>query len=389
MDKKNIQLFVPTYNIEECMAEIKECLEIGWTGLGFKTIKFEDAWKAYTGLPNAHFLNSNTVGLQLAIKIYKHELKWNDGDEVITTPLTFVSTNHAILYENLKPIFADVDDTLCLSPKSVEERITPKTRAVMYVGMGGNAGKLNEIVALCKKYNLILILDAAHMTGTRYQGKHAGADIDCSVFSFQAVKNLPTGDSGMICFKDNRLDAEVRKWSWLGINKDTYSRMGTIGNYKWLYDVEYVGLKAHGNSIMAALGLVQLKYVDADNERRREIVELYKKLLSVEPNIRFIKLYDDCISSSHLFQIQVPKEFRNELIVYLNSKGIFPGVHYRSNIDYHMYNYAKGTCPNADDASNEIISLPNHMRLTDDDIHYVSDIILDFFKEQKPGVLRK
>src|SRR3990167_8071415 len=106
---KKIQLFVPAYHIDECLAEIRQCLEIGWTGLGFKTAEFEEAWKKYTGLPNAHFLNSNTIGLHLVVKIYKTKLGWQDGDEIITTPLTFVSTNHAILFENLKPIFADVD----------------------------------------------------------------------------------------------------------------------------------------------------------------------------------------------------------------------------------------------------------------------------------------
>ena len=378
---RNIQLFVPTYNIEECLSEIRECLEIGWTGLGFKTIKFEDAWKQYTKLPHAHFLNSNTVGLHLAIKIFKETLKWKDGDEIITTPLTFLSTNHAILYENLKPVFADVDETLCLDPESVLKKITSKTKAIMYVGMGGNAGQLDKIREICKKKGLKLILDAAHMSGTYYKGKHVGNDIDCSVFSFQAVKNLPTADSGMICYNDPDLDSKVRMYSWLGINKDTYSRAGSVskGNYKWMYDAEYVGLKAHGNSIIASIGLVQLKYLDKDNERRRVISGHYEKNLIKNENIRFIKYNKDCISSRHLFQIRVPENKRDELIVFLNSKYIFPGVHYRSNTEYGMYKYALGTCPNAELASKEIISLPLHMRLTDDDVNYVTENILSFF----------
>src|SRR4051794_21531508 len=113
---KPIQLFVPTFDVEGCLAEIRECLEVGWTGLGFKTVKFEEAWKAYTGLAHAHFLGSNTAGLHLAIKILKDELGWSDGDEIISTPLTFVSTNHVIVHEGLKPVFADIDETLCLSP---------------------------------------------------------------------------------------------------------------------------------------------------------------------------------------------------------------------------------------------------------------------------------
>src|SRR5262249_53711082 len=155
-----IQLFVPTFRIEECLAEIRECLEKGWTGLGFKTVQFEEAWKEYTGLPHAHFLNSATAGLHLAVRLLKDEGRWRDGDEVVPPPLTFVSPNHAILYEGLRPLFADVDEHLCLDPASVAERITDRTRAVMFVGTGGNTGQYERVVALCRERGLKLILDA-------------------------------------------------------------------------------------------------------------------------------------------------------------------------------------------------------------------------------------
>ena len=145
---KNLNLFVPKFRNDEIIEHITECLDKGWTGLGFKTVEIENKWKEYTELPHAHFINSNTSGLHLAIKILKDSNKWNDGDEIITTPMTFVSTNHAINYENLNPIFADVDDNLCLDPKSVEGLITKKTRAVIFVGIGGNTGQLNEIINL-------------------------------------------------------------------------------------------------------------------------------------------------------------------------------------------------------------------------------------------------
>ena len=135
-----IQLFVPSFRVNECLAQIRECLEKGWTGLGFKTIEFEKAWGEYTGLPHSHFLSSNTVGLHLALHVFKTRYGWNDGDEVIVTPLTFVSSNHAVMYEGLHPVFADVDDSLCMDPTDVERKITPKTRAVMFVGIGGNVG---------------------------------------------------------------------------------------------------------------------------------------------------------------------------------------------------------------------------------------------------------
>ena len=262
---KNINLFVPCFRNKEITEQITECLEKGWTGLGYKTNEIEDLWKQYTNLPNAHFLNSNTSGLHLAFKILKDANKWKDGDEIITTPLTFVSSNHAIMYENLKPVFADVDSFLCLDPKSVESKITKKTKAILFVGIGGNAGQYSKIVDICKRHKLKLILDAAHMSGTKISVgnniTHIGGESDVTVFSFQAVKNLPTSDSGMICFKNEDYDIMVRKLSWLGIDKNTYERTNNKGSYKWEYDLVDVGFKYHGTSIMASMAIVGLKYL--------------------------------------------------------------------------------------------------------------------------------
>lgn len=376
----SIQLFTPTFEVEECLAEIRDCLEKGWTGLGYKTVQFEDEWKKYVGLENAHFLNSATAGLYMAFEIFKNELKWDNKAEVITTPLTFISTNHAITKCGAKAVFADVDDTLCLDPKSVKEKINENTKAVCFVGLGGNIGNYDEIVKLCQKNNLLLILDAAHMAGTRYvNGEFPGKEADVIVYSFQAVKNLPTGDSGMICFKEKKYDDIARKVSWLGINKDTYLRTNSQGAYKWRYDVEYVGDKYHGNSIMAGIALAQLKYLDRDNAYRRQLAKWYKEALSVcKDKIRFVEINKNCESSCHLFQIMV--ENRDELMLALNQQEIYCGVHYVDNTQYRMYDYAKDTCPNAQYASNHVISLPMHMRLTHDDVKKITDAIIDFLK---------
>lgn len=367
-----IQLFVPTFRIEETLDEIRICLEKGWTGLGYKTLEFEEAWKQYTGLQHAHFLSSATAGLHLAVALLKHTDGWKDGDEIITTPLTFVSTNHAILYEKMTPVFADVDEYLCLDPASIEARITKRTRAVIYVGLGGNTGRLREVVEVCKKHNLRLILDAAHMTGTRWlHGGHVGGEADVSVFSFQAVKNLPTADSGMICFKEEKLDADARKWTWLGINKDTYSRTAAQGSYKWYYDVELEGFKYHGNSIMAAMGLVAIKYVDQDNAYRRQIATWYDEFLAEEPRIGRVPIAPDCEPSRHLYQVEVEK--RDEVMLALNQANIFPGVHYRDNTLYRMYRSGYGSCPRSHAASDRVVSLPMHMRLSYQQVVYIAE----------------
>lgn len=369
----SIQLFVPRFRVEECLEQIRECLLKGWTGLGFKTVEFEKAWSDYAGLPYSHFIASNTVGLHLALHQFKTAGGWADGDEVITTPLTFVSTNHAILYCNLKPVFADVDNFLCLDPDDIERKIGPRTRAVIFVGIGGNTGQYERVVELCKHYKLKLILDAAHMAGTRIRGRHVGAEADAAVFSFQAVKNLPTADSGMICFRDPEDDARARKLSWLGINKDTYARTTSQGAYKWMYEVEELGFKYHGNSIMAAIGLVQLKYLDQDNAYRRQLATWYESFLRDCPGVGLIDIAPGCESSRHLFQVRVKR--RDELILALNASGIYPGVHYRDNTEYRLYAQGRGQCPRAHVVSQEIISLPMNLMQTYADVAKISELV--------------
>jgi dTDP-4-amino-4,6-dideoxygalactose transaminase len=367
----NVQLFLPTFAIEECLAEIRECLEKGWTGLGYKTLDFEKAWCDYTGLPHSHFLNSATSGLHLAVNILKETEHWDEGDEIITSPLTFVSTNHVILYERLKPVFADIDQYLCLDPDDVERKISPRTRAVMFVGMGGNTGQYDRIERLCRERGLRLIIDAAHMTGTRLHDRTPNGDV--AIFSFQAVKTLPTADAGMICFADQRLDELSRKKSWMGINKDTYTRTSEGGAYRWLYDVESVGFKYHGNSIMAAIGLVQLRYLDRDTSYRRQVSDWYDAGLGESNRIGIVPTAPDCESSRHLYQIHL--ENRDEMILALNGCGIYPGVHYRDNREYRMFRQERDTCPNATRMSQRIMSLPLHMRLTRKDVDAVVERI--------------
>ncbi len=374
----SIQVLKPKFHVDECLEEIRECLEKGWTGLGFKTVEFEEKWKEYTRHSNAHFLNSATVGLHLAVEILKKENGWQNGDEIITTPITFVSTNHAILYENLTARFADVDEYLCLDPEDVERKINDKTRAVIFVGYGGRVGKLDKILEICKKYNLKLILDAAHMSGTRVNGVFPGTwnGVDVAVYSYQAVKNLPTADSGMICFKNSEYDNICRKLTWLGINKDTYSRTSNQGTYKWKYDVDYLGYKDHGNSIMAAIALVQLKYLDEDNAYRRKLASVYDEAFKNNKNIRVIDAPYKNECSYHIYEIEVND--RDGLMNRLAENDVYAGVHYRDNTEYKLYNYDYGKCPNAHRVSQRIITLPLHLYLTEEDIKNIAEIINDF-----------
>jgi dTDP-4-amino-4,6-dideoxygalactose transaminase len=366
---KKIQVLKPVYRVDECLSEIRECLDSGWTGMGFKTIELEDQWKAYTGLSYAHFLNSATSGLHLAIKVLKEKYNWKNTDEIITTPFTFISTNHAIAYENLTLCFADIDDSLNLSPESVKKKINNNTKAIIFVGIGGNTKNLDEIVKIAKDNNLKIILDAAHMAGSRIDSQHVGFDVDVSVFSFQAVKNLPTADGGMVCFSNEKDDKKARELSWLGINKDTFSR-SNLGSYKWNYTVNQVGYKYHGNSIMAALGIVGLKYLDEDNQIRRELASRYIK--NLKGKVRYIA-HESNQTSRHLFQIVV--EDRDIVIESLTNNNIYPGVHYRQNNEYKPFQ-TEEIFIKSKYYSDRVLSLPLHLELSLEDVDRICNVLL-------------
>lgn len=175
------------------------------------------------------------------------------------------------------------------------------------------------------------------------------------------------------------MDEIVRKKTWLGINKDTYARTTNSGNYKWRYDVQYIGEKGHGNSVMAAIGIVQLKYLDRDNAYRRQLTSWYREgLKDCVDEIKFVRIEDSCESACHLFQILVDN--RDGLMMALNREEIYPGVHYASNINYKMYNYAKGTCPYSDYVSEHVISLPMNLYVTFEHVQKICDVIVRFVR---------
>ncbi len=381
MSEEMIRLFHPTFDVDACLEELKDCLEQGWTGPGFKTDQFEKEWKEYTGFRNAYFVNSCTAALNLTFDVFKQVFGWKEGDEVISTPITFVSSNHAIMLSGLKPIFADIDDTLCLDPKDVERKITSKTRAVLFVGLSGNPGNYEEVLRICKKYDLKLVVDAAHMTGTTKDGKFPCLEADAVCFSFHTFKTLATADSGMLCLRDANFEKIARIKAWSGINTNAYSdyAMRDHKMYKWHYDVEYISNCYNGNSLMAAVALGQLHSLDKNLSVRRHIAALYDEAFK---NIKGIQLpmfphgYE--FSRCH-YQIIV--DDRDGLVKYLNQHHVNSGVHYVDNTNYRMYKYARGTCPHAEYISEHVISLPLHIKLTDQEIEKVIKVVLEYLKK--------
>jgi perosamine synthetase len=357
-----IQLFKPVI-CEEAIAAVGDVLRSGWLGLGPKTIEFERAFAQKVGAPFCVGLNSATAALHLAVKL----LDLPEGSEIISTPLTFVSTNHAILYERCRPVFADVQKTTGnLDVQSVRQRITPRTRALMLVHLGGYACDLDEFYARAKEHNRPVIEDAAHSAGASYRGRPIGSHGDertLQCFSFQAVKNLPMGDGGALVTRSAAFDARLRRLRWLGIDADTYSRTGRLA-YKWEYDIPEVGYKCHMNDIQGAIGVAQLARLDQDNARRRQIAQRYHRELAGVPGITIPQYQPDRQSSYHLAIILA--ENRNRLADALRAHNIDTGVHYRRNDEYRMYE--KQDLPNVQWFADRAMSLPLHLHLTDEHV---------------------
>jgi len=366
-----IPIFKPSFGEEELNA-LREIFASGWIGLGPKVKDFEEKFSSFIGVKHAVGLNSGTAALHLAMKVMEVE-----GGEVITTPMTFISTTHAIIYNDATPVFCDIeDDTLNIDAKKINDLITDKTKAIVCVHYGGHACDMDRIVNIAKRYNLKLIEDCAHGTGGEYKGKRLGSIGDIGCFSFHAVKNLATGEGGMITIDDPQIYQRLQKLRWLGITKDTWSREEKDKMYSWYYDVEEVGFKYHMNDIPATLGLVQLAKLEKTNNRRREIADRYTKSLSALEWIETPVMKDYTKSAWHNYVIKTIH--RDELNEYLKEKEISTGVHYIPNNHYEMYRDCKGPTPIAEKVWKRILTLPVYPDLDDEQVDYIIDSIKQF-----------
>jgi len=369
----SIHLFRPVVS-EAAIQAVAEVLRSGWTGLGPKTQQFEQDFAKYVGSKYCVALNSCTSALHLAL----HLLNLQEGDEVISTPLTFVSTNHAILYNRLTPVFADVQlETACLDPKSIESRITEKTKAILVVHFGGYPADMDEIHTIARTYGLHVVEDCAHASGAMYRGQMVGSVSALNCFSFHSVKNLSVGDMGCIT-TDNRFYYDrLMKLRWLGIDKSTFNRTEVSTStlnpraYAWLYGCEEVGFKYHANDISATIAIEQLKLLDKENQQRVKVVSIYTQELVNVPGITLLEKSKDRISSNHIFAVRAQR--RDQLMDKLKQNDIHCGVHYRLNTRYPMY--PATSLPNAEKLESELISLPLHLMLTEEDIQFVIDVI--------------
>lgn len=373
------QLFRPVYEVDACLARIKTVLETGWTGTGPQCAQFENDFADYIGndKTNCVFLSSCTAALQIAVRL----CCLNKGDTIVSTPITFVSTNNVILHEGMNLKFCDVDpDTLTLDPDKLMAMLDKdySIKAVMWVHYSGNVHpRFMEVVNWCKEKNIQIIEDCAHAMGAYYPGtkqKVGSLTSTIACFSFQAVKNLPTFDSGMIVCREGEAE-RTRQLSWLGIDKSTYARTGSTDLYKWKYECVENGFKCNGNDIAAAIAIEQLKVLDRDNTYRKMIYNNYFSTLNGK--VKVFKHEDK--SSNHFVEIAVNN--REEIMSKLKDVGYATGVHYMPNYEFSVYaKYYNGECPTCEVVSKQIMTLPTHLQITIEDIEIICNVILQNIK---------
>ena len=352
---------------------LKQVIDSGWWGLGPKTKEFEETFAKYIGCNYGIGLNSATAALNLAFKAIGVEDK-----EVITTSMTFVSTNHAILYNNGIPIFCDVEkDTLNIDANKIEELITPKTKAIIVVHYGGRACDMDKVMDIAKKYNLKVVEDCAHACGGEYKGRKLGSIGDFGSFSFQAVKNLSTGDGGMLTTNNKVAYDFLMKYRWVGITKDTFSR--DKGKYSWFYDVVNLGHKFHMNDITAAIGLAQFEKLEWMNKQREKWTNYYNEKLNGIGDIEIPTKKEYMKPAYHNYVIKT--ERRDELQEFLKAKEISTGVHYYPNHLYDMYKPYYRKLPITESIWKKLMTLPLFPGMTKKEADFIIESIKEFFNK--------
>lgn len=360
---KEIRLLQPTYDAQT-KQDLLDVLDSGWTSFGPKVKEFEDKFAEYVGAKYAVATNSATSALDLCLKAYGIK-----GGELITPSFTFTSDAHVGEWNGMDVTFADIDpDTFCIDPESV--KITPRTKAIIAVDCHGRLADIEVLRAKIGDRDILLIEDAAHATHTPGVGKG-----DIVVYSFQAVKSMPIYDGGMVTTNDENIYKELRRLTWLGIEKDTYNR-AQGGKYEWDYDITRGdGIKGYMTNVQAVIGLGQLRRLDQLLLKRQLIQARYNE--AFEGNDWFQKP-----EYSHTVQYYTPKwRDRDGLSKFLQENGIHTSAHFKP---LHLMSYwAKGKkypLPNTDAVWPQILSLPVHDALTSKEQEYVIQKVRDFYE---------
>jgi len=356
---------------EDEINEVIDTLRSGWIGTGPKVIKFENMFKEYIGSKYAIAVNSCTAALHLSMLVSNIK----QGDEVITTPLTFASTANSIIHLGAKPVFVDVDrKTMNIDPSLIEDAITPKTKAIIPVHLAGRPCEMNQIMKIAKQHNLLVVDDAAHAIESRYKGKNVGNIADLTSFSFYVTKNIITGEGGMVTTNDLEKAELIKRYALHGLSSDAWKRYSDEGHKHYL--VVWPGYKYNMTDMQASLGIHQLKRVEYNLKRREEIWSRYDESFKDLPFILPGKIEDDTRHARHLYTLLVDLDKirinRDQFIEALHYENIGAGIHF---ISLHLHPYYKETyCykkedfPNAAFISDRTFSIPLSPKLTDKDV---------------------
>lgn len=351
------------------------CLKSGWITTGALAKEFEDKFCALTSAGESIALNSATAGMHLTLSA----LNIGKGDEIITPSLTFASTVNMIALRGATPVFVDVDyGTLNINSELIEEAITSRTKAIIPVHFAGAPVDMDKINQLARKHDLSVIEDAAHGVGTYYKGIHAGGFGNIAIFSFHPIKNITTGEGGMVTVSDELLARKIRLSRFHGIERDAWKRYGKGGNPA--YDIGEPGYKYNLPDMLAALGLAQLERLADFNRRRSHLAALYNEGLSGVSGIDLpqVPAYEHT-HAWHLYIIKVSALDRDDFMQKLAEYNIGYGLHFPPA---HVLKYVREKYPaklgllrETERAAGKIISLPLFPDMRDDDVQYVCEAI--------------
>lgn len=360
---------------------VVEVLKSGWITSGPKLQKFEEKVNEYCGTNHCVALNSATAGMELILKV----LDIKGEDEAITTPYTYTATASVMVHRGMRPKFVDVKkDSFLIDIERLYDAITPKTKAIFPVDLGGvpvDYEAIRDVLKAKNREDIVLIGDSAHSFGARYKGKKVGSQLDFHVFSFHAVKNLTTAEGGAITYSNNNfmgrkdLYSELKVTALHGQTKDAMSKMKAGA---WKYDIVTDGFKCNMTDIMAAIGLVQLERFDGMIEKRRSIFDLYSGALSSkEWAVLPFKSEGDTETCYHLYPLRIKgftEDKRDRLIQMMADEGIATNVHFMPLPMFTLYKnmgYSINDYPNAYAQYANEITLPLYSTLSLDDAEYV------------------
>ncbi len=358
---------------EDDIAAVVDVLSSAWLTTGPAVEKFEESIAEYTGVRYAVAVSSGTAALHATM----HALGIGPGDEVIVPAMTFAATANAVLYCGGVPAFVDVQPgSLLMDPGGVKEKITAHTRAIVAVDYAGQPCDYDELHEIAKRHKLALISDACHSLGAEYKGRKAGQLADLSSFSFHAVKNMTTGEGGMVTTDNIDLAVRMRDFRNHGITTDHRQR-AEAGSF--VYDMIELGFNYRITDLQCALGITQLRKLPHWLQRRTEIAQAYDEQLANVKGVRVLDRLPDRSHAYHLYVIEVdPKrgsQSRDFVFSRLRESGIGCNVHYRP-VYLHPYyrdrlGYEQGICPCAETAYNQILSIPIFPQMTDADVSRV------------------